>query len=214
MFICAVHQWSVIYLDLTWKQSFLILVDNEILWTMLPLPVRIDTLKRPRTFTSWRLNTQWKFQTFIFVTKIKRTFVLNKDGRPWRHSGELITWPGPTTGMTLQPTPMWQTISGGLAMTGFLQHCNIGDAWLGMNLKPRFQWQFTMQSDDKLIIDGLFNLAMKPNESTGKLLEESPKPRWLSRTAMPPTRTNWLPQPITMPMILGGHCHKMEEQLP
>jgi hypothetical protein len=38
------------------------------------------------------------------------------------------------------------------------------------NLKPRFQKQFATQTDDKLIIDGLSNLAMGPNETTGELL--------------------------------------------
>jgi hypothetical protein len=38
------------------------------------------------------------------------------------------------------------------------------------NLKPRFQKQFAMQTDDKQIIDGLSNLAMGPNETTGELL--------------------------------------------
>jgi hypothetical protein len=40
----------------------------------------------------------------------------------------------------------------------------------GQNLKPRFQRQFATQSDDKLIIDRLSNLAMKPSKSTGELL--------------------------------------------
>jgi hypothetical protein len=38
------------------------------------------------------------------------------------------------------------------------------------NLKPRFQNQFATQTDDKGIIDGLSNLAMGPNETTGELL--------------------------------------------
>ncbi len=38
------------------------------------------------------------------------------------------------------------------------------------NLKPRFQKQFATQTDDKLIIDSLSNLAMGPNEMTGELL--------------------------------------------
>jgi hypothetical protein len=38
------------------------------------------------------------------------------------------------------------------------------------NLKPRFQRQFTTQTDEKMIIEGLSNLAMKPYESTGELL--------------------------------------------
>jgi hypothetical protein len=38
------------------------------------------------------------------------------------------------------------------------------------NLKPRFQKQFSTQTDDKQIIDGLSNLAMGPNETTGELL--------------------------------------------
>jgi len=37
-------------------------------------------------------------------------------------------------------------------------------------LKPRFQKQFATQTDDKLIIDGLSNLAMGPIESTGEFL--------------------------------------------
>jgi hypothetical protein len=46
----VVHQKSVINLALTWKQSFLILVESKTLWMMLPVPVRIDTLKRQSTF--------------------------------------------------------------------------------------------------------------------------------------------------------------------
>jgi hypothetical protein len=38
------------------------------------------------------------------------------------------------------------------------------------NLKPRFQRQFATQTDEKMIMEGLSNLAMKPGESTGKLL--------------------------------------------
>jgi hypothetical protein len=38
------------------------------------------------------------------------------------------------------------------------------------NLKPRFQKQFATQTDDKQIIDGLSNLAMGPNQTTGELL--------------------------------------------
>jgi hypothetical protein len=38
------------------------------------------------------------------------------------------------------------------------------------NLKPRFQRQFATQTDEKMIIKGLSNLAMKPYESTGELL--------------------------------------------
>jgi hypothetical protein len=38
------------------------------------------------------------------------------------------------------------------------------------NLKPRFQWKFATQTDEKMIMEGLSNLAMKPGESTGELL--------------------------------------------
>ncbi len=38
------------------------------------------------------------------------------------------------------------------------------------NLKPRFQKQFATQTDDRQIIDGLSNLAMSTNETTGELL--------------------------------------------
>jgi hypothetical protein len=47
-----------------------------------------------------------------------------------------------------------------------------GDQLTWTNLKHRFQHQFATQTDDKLIIDGLSNLAMKPNESTGELLAQ------------------------------------------
>jgi hypothetical protein len=38
------------------------------------------------------------------------------------------------------------------------------------NLNPRFQQQFATQTEEKMIIEGLSNLAMKPNESMGELL--------------------------------------------
>ena len=38
------------------------------------------------------------------------------------------------------------------------------------NLKPRFQRQFATQTDEKMIMEGLSNLAMKLGESTGELL--------------------------------------------
>jgi hypothetical protein len=38
------------------------------------------------------------------------------------------------------------------------------------NLKPRFQRQFATQTDEKMIMEGLSNLAMKQGESTGELL--------------------------------------------
>jgi len=43
------------------------------------------------------------------------------------------------------------------------------------NLKPRFQQQFATQTDEKMIIEGLSNLAMKPGESTGELLASKKK---------------------------------------
>ncbi len=46
----------------------------------------------------------------------------------------------------------------------------LADQLTWTNLKPRFQKQFATQRDDKLIIDGLSNLAMGPNETTGELL--------------------------------------------
>jgi hypothetical protein len=45
-----------------------------------------------------------------------------------------------------------------------------GDQLNWTNLKPRFQNQFATQTDDSFIIEGLSNLAMKPNESMGELL--------------------------------------------
>ncbi len=45
-----------------------------------------------------------------------------------------------------------------------------------MNFKPRFQWQFATQTDKKMIMEGLSNLAMKLGESTGELLA------WITKT--------------------------------
>jgi hypothetical protein len=45
-----------------------------------------------------------------------------------------------------------------------------GDQLTWTNLKPRFQQQFATQSDNKRIIDGFSNLAMKLNKLTGELL--------------------------------------------
>jgi hypothetical protein len=66
---------------------------------------------------------------------------------------------------------MWQTLSGGLPKTGCSQLLRYweGDQLTWTNLKPRFQNQFATQTDDKLLIDGLSNLAMKPNKSTSEL---------------------------------------------
>ncbi len=47
------------------------------------------------------------------------------------------------------------------------------------NLKPRFQKQFATQMDDKQIIDGLSNLAMGHNETTGEIL--APQILWTER---------------------------------
>ncbi len=72
MFMCAVHQEGVNKLDLTWKQSFLILVDSKTLWTMLPVPVRIDTLNRPSTFTLQNQN-QHTVNIFFKSTAVKHS---------------------------------------------------------------------------------------------------------------------------------------------
>jgi hypothetical protein len=58
------------------------------------------------------------------------------------------------------------------ALKGFAQHWLFAtaDQLTWTNLKQRFQEQFVMQTDDKLIIDGLSNLAMGLNETTGELL--------------------------------------------
>jgi len=46
----------------------------------------------------------------------------------------------------------------------------LADQLTWTNLKPRFPKQFATQTDDKLIIDGLSNLAMSLNKTTGELL--------------------------------------------
>jgi hypothetical protein len=58
MFMCVVHQKSVNKLDLTWKQSFLILVASEFFRRSSLYQFEL-TLKRPRTFTHYfiKINT-------------------------------------------------------------------------------------------------------------------------------------------------------------
>jgi len=46
----------------------------------------------------------------------------------------------------------------------------VADQLTWMNLKPRFQKQYAVQTNDKLIIKDLSNLTMKPNENTCDLL--------------------------------------------
>jgi hypothetical protein len=77
MFLCFV----IINLDLTWKQSFLIQVDNETLWTTFPVPEETKNLHA----TSSRSNTV----NFTFVKPVK-TFVLKKNGgsSATGHSGQ------------------------------------------------------------------------------------------------------------------------------
>jgi hypothetical protein len=38
------------------------------------------------------------------------------------------------------------------------------------NLKPRFQKPYALQTNDKLIVEGLSNITMKPNKNTCDLL--------------------------------------------
>ncbi len=90
MFMCFVHRKSVNKLDLTWKQSFLILVDSELFrWCSLYQFELI--LKRPRTFSSYfiQINT-----VNISYKDYFETFLLKKDGEPCRHSTQPGQWPG------------------------------------------------------------------------------------------------------------------------
>jgi len=123
-----------------------------------------------------------------------------------------MTWPEPTTGMTQPPTPIWQTLSGVLPATGCSprSRCSTGleikrstyvdNLILNLHLKPRFQWQFAMQSDDKLIINGLSNLPMKPNESTGKLLARITNTMVIIKESYATYEKKVAARPITMPM--------------
>ncbi len=84
-----------------------------------------------------------------------------------------MTWLTPTSGLTRPPMPTWPTTSRGLPMIGSSPRwrCWTGtDQLTWTNLKPRFQRQFATQTDKKMIMEGLYNLAMKPGESTGELL--------------------------------------------
>jgi len=89
-----------------------------------------------------------------------------------------------------------------------------GDQLTWTNLKPRFQWQFTTQSDDKHIIDGLSNLAMKPNESMGELLARiintmviikesyaAYENKWMHLLTTAPISYTWRPLPPNGGMI-------------
>jgi hypothetical protein len=49
-----------------------------------------------------------------------------------------------------------------------------GDQLFWTNLKPRFQHQFAMQSDDKVIINGLSKMAMNETRQWASCWQESP----------------------------------------
>jgi hypothetical protein len=84
-------------------------------------------------------------------------------------SGRLRIWQGQTTGPTLQPTRTKALLESGSLQ--WLTCWTWTDAQLTWtNLKPRFQKQFVTQTDGKQIMEGLSNLAMGQNETTGELL--------------------------------------------
>jgi hypothetical protein len=75
------------------------------------------------------------------------------------------------------------------------------------NLKPRFQRQFATQTDEKMMMEGLSNLAMKPGESTGELLAQITntmviiKDRYASYKNKPPAPANFdVKNGFTMPV--------------
>jgi len=74
--------------------------------------------------------------------------------------------------------PTWPTTSRGLPEIDSLQQMLDWTAaqLMWTNLKPRFQRQFATQTDEKMTMEGLSNLAMKPGESTGELLA------WITNT--------------------------------
>jgi hypothetical protein len=68
------------------------------------------------------------------------------------------------------------------------------------NLKPRFQRQFATQTDEKMIIEGLSNLAMKPYKFTGELLARITSTMVILKTATLTTRTSQPLQHTTISM--------------
>ena len=95
-------------------------------------------------------------------------------------SEKSTTWQGQTIGTTPQHMQMWQTHSKGdwlFATADMLDWTAAQLTWT--NLKPRFQKQFATQTDDKQSIDGLSNLAMGHNETTGEIL--APRILWPER---------------------------------
>jgi len=74
------------------------------------------------------------------------------------------------------------------------------DQLTSTNLKPRFQRQFATQTDEKMIIEGLSNLAMKPYKSTGELLARITSTMVILKTATLTTRTSQPLQHTTISM--------------
>jgi hypothetical protein len=146
---------------------------------------------RQQSHSKWNNKIFWNIMDKNAKTTLWQSF----------SSEEWMTWPGPTTGLTPSPTQMWQTISRGLPVTDFSPHlrCSTGKKITLTNLKPRFQRQFAKQSDDKLIVDGLFNLAMKPNESTGKLLARITNTMVIIKESNAAYENKVAAQPIKMP---------------
>ncbi len=70
------------------------------------------------------------------------------------------------------------------------------------NLKPRFQKQFATQTDDKQIIDGLSNLAMGQNETTGELLARINNTMVISKESYAAYEIK-IPEPPTDAQVLG-----------
>jgi hypothetical protein len=77
----------------------------------------------------------------------------------------------------------------------------MGDELTWTNLKPRFQRQFATQTEEKMIMEGLSNLAMKAGESTGELLARITNMMViLKESSTPAMRTNQRLRHTTMSM--------------
>jgi hypothetical protein len=79
-----------------------------------------------------------------------------------------------TGGQTLKPTTNWPTHSGTRLENGSHQWSiwddDEHDQPLWSDFKEIFKQEYAVQTNERLILEGLANLAMKPNETMNKLL--------------------------------------------
>jgi hypothetical protein len=141
-----------IQLDLNKDQAGQVVQQNVPAGAQTMLAFRVEQSKVP---DFWGQKAKDNVTAIVFIRKIDNLARTNN----WNDTTAYANVPNPLKGFARD----WL-----FAMAEMLDWSADQLTWT--NLKPRFQKQFVTQTDDKLIIDGLPNLAMGLNEMTGELL--------------------------------------------